>query len=84
MNEIPVIVVYVDYKEKSDIINCTSKTIKKKITDMWGQVPLFKNSKAKVPVLHIPYKKELIRQALNNPDFRYSTKTKPNDYFFPC
>ncbi|MDA3943807.1 MAG: TIR domain-containing protein [Bacteroidetes bacterium] len=84
VNEIPVIVVYPDFKEKSDIINCSSKTIKKKIRDMWEQVPLFKNSKSKVPVLHIPYKKELIRQALSNPDFRYSTKTEPNDYFFPC
>jgi hypothetical protein len=84
VNEIPIIVVYVDYKEKSDIINCTSKTLKKKITDMWGQVPIFKNSKSAVPVLHIPYKKELIRAALNDPDFRFSTKAKPSDYFFPC
>jgi len=84
VNEIPIIVVYVDYKEKSDIINCTSKTLKKKITDMWGQVPMFKNSKNIVPVLHIPYSKEMIKIALNNPDFRYSTKTKPSDYFFTC
>ncbi len=84
VNGLPVIVVYTDYKEKSDIINCTSKTLKKKITDMWDQVPMFKNSKNAVPVLHIPYKKELIRTALSNPDFRYSTKIKPWDYFFPC
>lgn len=84
VNGLPVIVVYTDYIEKSDIINCTPKTLKKKITDMWVQVPIFKNSKEAVPVLHIPYKKELIRAALSNPDFRYSTKTKPSDYFFPC
>jgi len=84
VNEIPVIVVYPDYKEKSDIINCSSKTIKQKIKDMWGQVPTFRDSKHKVPVLHIPYKKDLIRAALNDPDFRYSTKTKADDYFYPC
>lgn len=84
VNALPVIVVYTDYKEKSDIINCTSKTLKKKIIDMWGQVPMFKNSKDAVPVLHIPYKKELIRAALSDPNFRYSTKTKPSDYFYPC
>ena len=84
VNGLPVIVIYTDYKEKNDIINCTSKTLKKKITDMWGQVPIFKNSKDEVPVLHIPYKKELIRTALSDPYFRYSTKTKPGDYFFPC
>lgn len=83
VNGLPIIVVYPDYKEKSDIINCTSKTIKQKIKNMWGQVPIFKNSKDDVPVIHIPYKKELIRKALSNPDFCYSTKTKAGDYFFP-
>lgn len=82
VNGIPVIVVYPDFKEKSDIVNYNSNTIKKKIIDMWGQVPIFKNSKNKVPVLHVPYKKDLIREALSNPDFKFSTKTKPNDYFF--
>ncbi len=84
VNGLPIIVIYPDYKEKSDIINCDSKTIKQQIKNMWGQVPIFKNSKGEVPVIHIPYKKELIRLALNDPNFRYSTKTKPSDYFFPC
>lgn len=84
VNQIPVIVVYTDFKEKKDIINCKSGTIRKQIKDIWDQVPLFRNSKHKVPVLHIPYKKEILRDALNNPNFRYSTKTKPNDYFYNC
>ncbi len=84
VNEIPVIVVYPDFKENSDIINCGSNTIKKKISDMWSQVPIFKVSKYKVPILHIPYQKKLIRQALNNSDFRFSTKTKEDDYFYIC
>ena len=84
VNELPIIVVYPDYKEKSDIINCTSNTIKQKIKDIWEQVPIFNNSKGVVPVLHVPYKKELIRTALSNSNFRYSTKTTPDDYFFPC
>lgn len=84
VNQIPVIVVYPEFKEKSDIINCGSNTIKKKIKDMWNQVPIFRVSKHQVPVLHIPLKKELIRAALSNPDFRYSTKTKPDDYFYLC
>lgn len=84
VNEIPVIVVYPDFKDKGDIINCGSKTIKKKIKDLWDKVPLFRDSKHKVPVLHIPYKKDLIRTALSDPDFRFSTKATPNDYFYPC
>lgn len=33
-NGLPVIVVYPEYSEKSDIINCTSNTIKQKIKDL--------------------------------------------------
>jgi hypothetical protein len=84
INQIPVIVVYPDFKEKSDIINCGSNSIKKKIQDMWSQVPIFRDSKHKVPFLHIPLKKELIRAALSDPSFRFSTKAAPNYYFYPC
>lgn len=84
VNQIPVIVVYTDFKEKSDIINCGTETFKNKIIDMWDKVPIFRDSKNKVPVLHIPYKKELIRLALSDPDFRFSTKTKADDYFYRC
>ena len=84
VNEIPVIVVYVDFKEKDDIINCGTNTIKKKIRDLWDQVPIFRDSKYKVPVFHIPYKKDYIRQALNDPDFKFSTKTSADDYFLKC
>ena len=84
VKEVPIIVVYVDYKEKSDIINCNSKKSKQNIIDMWDQVPIFRDSKHKVPVLHIPYKKDFIRNALNDSDLRYSTKTDPGDYFYEC
>ncbi len=84
VNEIPVIVVYTDYNEISDIINCGTNTIKQKIKDMWGQVPTFRDSKYKVPVLHIPFKKDLIRAALNDPELRYSTKTDAGDYWYSC
>ena len=84
VNELPIIVVYPDYNEKSDIVNCSTKIIKSNITNLWDKVPTFRDSKYKVPVFHIPYKKELIRKALLDPDFKYSTKTTPEDYFFKC
>lgn len=84
VNKIPVIVVYVDFTEKEDIINCGNKTFKKKIKDLWDKVPVFRDSKYKVPVMHIPYRKNFIRKALSDPDFRYSTKTHANDYFYEC
>lgn len=81
---LPVIVVYPEYSEKSNIINCKSKTFKKKITDLWGKLPIFKNSIYKVPTLHIPMKKIEIKKALENKDFMVSTKKEAGEYFYPC
>lgn len=67
--DVPVIVVYPEHKEKSDIINCNSKTIKKQIKDLWDKLPAFRDKMHEVPTLHIPYKKKLIRNGLNDTDF---------------
>jgi len=83
-NGLPVIVVYPEFSEKSDIINCTSKTIKQKIKNLWGNLPIFRNSMDDVPTLHVPNKKVLIKKALNDPDFMVGTKAKANTYFYPC
>ncbi len=40
---LPVIVVYPEYGEKSDIINCQSETIRKQIIDLWDKLPLFRD-----------------------------------------
>ena len=81
---LPVIVVYPDYENKSDIINCTSKTIKKQIKDLWDKLPIFRDSMHKVPTLHIPNKKTFIKSALSDSDFMVQSKCKPNIYFYPC
>lgn len=83
-NGLPVIVVYPEYSDKSDIINCTSKTIKQQIKDLWGALPVFRDSMANVPTLHLPNKKELIRKALGDADFMVATKCTANTYFYPC
>lgn len=83
-NGLPVIVVYPEYSEKSDIINCESKTIKQKIKNLWDNLPAFRDSMANVPTIHIPYKKELIRKALNDTDFMVNTKCSANVYFYSC
>jgi hypothetical protein len=82
--ELPVIVVYPEYSEKSDIINCNSKTIKKQIKDLWDKLPIFRNSMVSVPTLHIPNKKALIRKALENEGFMVNTKKDADEYFYPC
>lgn len=81
---LPVIVVYPEYSEKSDIINCTSETFKKKITDLWDKLPKFRDSMSEVPTFHIPNKKSLIRSALNDPDFMVSSKCDAGTYFYKC
>lgn len=83
-NGLPVIVVYPDYSEKSDIINCKGKTIKQQIKDLWDKVPMFRDSMSKVPTLHVPNKKSLIKAALENKDFMVGTKKAAGENFYPC
>ena len=83
-NFLPVIVVYPEYSEKSDIINCPSETIRKRIKDLWDKLPIFRDSMDEVPTIHVPNKKSLIKKALGDEDFSVSTKCKPDVYFFKC
>jgi hypothetical protein len=83
-NGLPVIVIYPEYSEKSDILNCEAKTIKKKIKDLWDNLPIFKNSMSKVPTIHIPNNKALIEKALKDSDFMVSTKGDSDIYFYHC
>lgn len=83
-NGLPVIVVYPEYSEKSDIINCESKTIKKKIKDLWDNLPIFRDSLANVPTIHLPMNKSLIEKALKDSDFMVATKKDAKKSFYPC
>ena len=83
-NGLPVIVVYPDYTEKSDIINCESKRIKLQIEVLWDNLPNFRDSMSKVPTLHIPNSKVLIEKALKDSDFMVNTKCKASKYFYSC
>lgn len=83
-NGLPVIVVYPEYSEKSDIINCSSNTIKQQIKNLWDNLPKFRDSMSSVPTIHIPNKKSLIEKALNDPDFKVSTKCDAGTYFYKC
>jgi hypothetical protein len=80
--ELPVIIVYPDYSEKSDIANLTKEEIKQEIKDLWDKLPKFRDSMVSVPTLHIPNKKALIKKALNDSNFMVITKTDPGIYFY--
>lgn len=81
---LPVIVVYPEYGEKSDIINCLSNTIRKRIKDLWDKLPIFRNSMDEVPTIHLPNKKSLIKKTLEDDDFSVHTKCDPGVFFYKC
>lgn len=70
--ELPIIVIYPEYSEKSDI--ATSNGIKQQICNLWDNLPIFRDNMHKVPTLHVPCKKELIRSALLNSNYMINTK----------
>lgn len=84
MQGLPIIVVYPEFEEKSDIIDCKSESIKKQIIDLWDNLPIFRDSKNNVPILHIPNKKSLILSALNDADFKLDSKGKAGNFFYTC
>jgi len=83
-NGLPVIVIYPDYIEKSDIINCESKTFKKQIKDLWDKLPIFRDSMSEVPTIHLPNNKALIEKTLKDPDFNVATKKESGKSYYPC
>lgn len=77
---LPVIVVYSDFKNKSDI--CGTNGLKKQVTDLWDKLPIFRDSMSNVAIIHVPYKKSLIESALSDPDFKVQTMTKAGNYYY--
>ena len=79
-NGLPIIVVYPEIKDKVGVH--TSVGFTTKVKNLWNTLPVFRDNKYKVPVLHVPNDKKLIRNALGDTNFRVSTKTKAGDYYF--
>lgn len=77
---LPIIVIYPELKNKSDIHNGTDFT--KTVKELWNNLPIFRDNKGEVPVLHIPMAKDLIAEALYNSDFRVATKGVSGDFYF--
>lgn len=77
---LPIIVIYPEILTKGGVHTKDSFTAK--VKELWNNLPMFRDNKCKVPVLHVPNDKSLIRDALDNRDFRVSTKREPDDYYF--
>ena len=82
--ELPIIVIYPDYKKESDIYDYTpSLCISQNIKKLWNKLPKFKDNKSEVPVVHLPLKKDLIEVALQDERFMVQTKCGCNgDYIY--
>ncbi len=78
--ELPIIVTYPDYSDLSEII--IDDKIIPEIKKLWNSIPVFSKNKDTVPVLHIPYKKELIKEALVNKHFMVNSKCSPGDFYY--
>lgn len=81
--ELPIIVIYPDYSEESELLNADGKRLNDEIKKLWDNLPVFRDLMKDVPTLHILMKKEVIRNALNNPKFTVQNKCEPSIYFYP-
>lgn len=77
---LPIIVIYPEYSTKESILN--NGHLKQEVKDLWGKLPIFKNSMFTVPTLHVPLMQKLINSALNDKDFMINSKTEPKIYLY--
>ena len=82
--KLPVIVIYPEYSEESDIINCATKHFKQQIVNLWDKIPVFRRSMTTVPTLHVPLQQALVKSALKDEKFMLASKTAGGRFFFPC
>lgn len=79
---LPVIVIYPEYKDKSSLLTSTGKSLSSSVQTLWDKLPIFRDSKSKVPVLHVPLSRASIEQALKDSDLMVNSKCDSGDYFF--
>lgn len=75
---LPVIVIYPEYDTKESLLS--NGALKQSVKSLWGNLPVFRDSMAKVPTLHVPMAKNLIKQALQDSDFMVDSKCAPKIY----
>lgn len=77
---LPIIVIYPDYASKESLLY--NGSLKQEILNLWDKLPIFRDSIHKVPALHVPMDKNLIKNGLNDTKFMVATKTSPARYIF--
>lgn len=76
--KLPVIVIFPEYDTYEKILE--NNNFRPHITSLFDKLPVFKESKFKVPVVYVPMNKQLISQALNSPNYTLQNSTQAGDY----
>ena len=69
---LPVIVIYPEYKMKSDI-SVSVGNVKPQISKLWDKLPAFRDNMLSVPTVHIPMDRNLILNCLSDSRFQVNT-----------
>lgn len=77
---LPVIVIYPEYDTKESLL--LNGSLKQSVKNLWGKLPIFRDSMNKVPTLHVPMKKGIIEAALKDSDFMLPIKTAADVYWY--
>ena len=77
---LPVIVIYPEYKTKESLL--VGGQLSSVVQNLWGRIPVLRDSMAKVPTLHMPMNKSLITQALQDGNFMIGSKIATNFYWY--
>lgn len=75
---LPIIVIYPEYGTKESLL--INGFLKQSVKNLWDKLPIFKSSMNKVPTLHIPMDKNLIRKSLDDSNFMIDSKTNSDVY----
>lgn len=77
---LPVIVIYPEYDSKESLL--LNGSLKQSVKNLWGKLPIFRESMSKVPTLHVPMNKQIIGTALKDSDFMLSAKATSDFYWY--
>ncbi|CAD7492154.1 toll/interleukin-1 receptor domain-containing protein [Aeromonas dhakensis] len=78
--ELPVIIVYPDYADKASLRS--GDNFKQSVIDLWDSLPILRDSMHKVPTLHIPMSKDILKDALLDKDLMINSKSNPTKFYY--
>ena len=77
--KLPIIVVYPEFTTYSELLSVSGQ-FKNEVTQLWDNLPIFRDSKRNIPVLHVPLNKSLLHNALLNKGFTVQSPLESKDY----